>query len=262
MSKSRTSPRSSRSRPAPLLRRRRRRRRRRRCRPSRQRRRPWRTSVRASPPAGRTGPSSRRRRGAVDEHVAGLDLDLVHLRRQPLLRSSLGPGASPSGSRACPRGCPTDRSAVCSWIEIWPARGRRSASRSRCRPAVHARPAGVLDRRVASNPDRVIDLEGARSCLEEWPPRSAVHPVADRSPGDAAVRDLHQVVNSPRPSQPSERVGSCRSRRQSCWGLFRASAPPRSKSRVSALPCGSRSAAVSDGRDPRGSCGAADRSRR
>src|SRR5207249_6076406 len=61
--------------------------------------------------------------------------------------------------------------------------------------AVHPRAAGVLDRRVTVDADGVVRLEIlGGDVLEERPPRVAVHPVADRPPGDAAVRDLHQVV--------------------------------------------------------------------
>src|SRR6188508_141554 len=59
---------------------------------------------------------------------------------------------------------------------------------------VQAGPARVCDGRVAVDPQRVVRLEVlGRDVLEQRPPRVAVHPVADRPPGDAAVEDLHRV---------------------------------------------------------------------
>ena len=60
--------------------------------------------------------------------------------------------------------------------------------------AMQARAAGVRDRRVPVDAQRIVGLEVlGRDVLEQRPPRVAVHAVADRPAGDAAVEDLHRV---------------------------------------------------------------------
>ena len=156
-------------------------------------------------------------RRAVDEHVAGRDLDLVALGRQHLLgavgaaqelRRALARLAAEHAPRPREPAVVVDRDLARLEVDV--------ALLDPVAAAVQAGAAGVGDRRVAVDPQRIVGLEVlGRDVLEQRPPRVAVHPVADRPAGDAAVEDLHRVeeLRRPRPSRCRACTARCRSPR-------------------------------------------------